>query len=236
VAQTRRGGSALLRLLPESSILNSILTSKWTKVALFLLCLAPVGVLAWRALHGDLTANPIEFITHATGDWTLRFLIITLAVTPLRKILRLPQLIRFRRMLGLFAFFYGFLHFSIWIGVDKFFDWHDMMKDVAKRPFITVGFAGFVLMIPLAITSTAGWIRRLGGRRWQWLHRAIYLSAIAGVIHYYWQVKSDVRKPLQYAFLVGILLAWRLGAWILGGRKGATPGLHHDEPVTAESA
>jgi sulfoxide reductase heme-binding subunit YedZ len=216
--------------------LNSILTSKWTKVAVFLLCLAPVDVLVWRSLHGGLTANPIEFITHATGDWTLRFLIITLAVTPLRKILRLPQLIRFRRMLGLFAFFYGFLHFSIWIGVDKFFDWHDMMKDVAKRPFITVGFAGFVLMIPLAITSTAGWIRRLGGRRWQWLHRAIYLSAIAGVIHYYWQVKSDVRKPLQYAFLVGILLAWRLGAWILGRRKGATPGLHHDEPVTAESA
>ncbi len=216
--------------------MNSILTSKWTKVALFLFCLAPLGVLAWRALHGGLTANPIEFVTHATGDWTLRFLIITLAVTPLRKILRLPQLIRFRRMLGLFAFFYGFLHFSIWLGVDKFFDWPEMMKDVAKRPFITVGFAGFVLMIPLAITSTAGWIRRLGGRRWQWLHRAIYLSAIAGVIHYYWQVKSDVRKPLQYAFLVGILLAWRLGAWILGRRKGAAPGLHHDEPATAESA
>jgi methionine sulfoxide reductase heme-binding subunit len=215
--------------------LNSILTSKWTKVAVFLLCLVPVGVLAWRALHGNLTANPIEFITHATGDWTLRFLIITLAVTPLRKILRLPQLIRFRRMLGLFAFFYGFLHFSIWIGVDKFFDWHDMMKDVAKRPFITVGFAGFVLMIPLAITSTAGWIRRLGGRRWQWLHRAIYLSAIAGVIHYYWQVKSDVRKPLQYAFLVGILLAWRLGAWIFD-RKKHSGGIHSEEPVTAESA
>jgi len=226
----------LLRLLPESAILNSILTSKWTKVALFLLCLAPVGVLVWRALRGGLTANPIEFVTHATGDWTLRFLIITLAVTPLRKIMRLPQLIRFRRMLGLFAFFYGFLHFSIWIGVDKFFDWPEMMKDVAKRPFITAGFAGFVLMIPLAITSTAGWIRRLGGRRWQWLHRAIYLSAIAGVIHYYWQVKSDVRKPLQYAFLVGILLAWRLGAWILGRRKGAASGLHHDEPATAESA
>jgi methionine sulfoxide reductase heme-binding subunit len=235
VAQTRRGGSALLRLLPESSILNSILISKWTKVVVFLLCLAPVGVLAWRALHGDLTANPIEFITHVTGDWTLRFLIITLAVTPLRKILRLPQLIRFRRMLGLFAFFYGFLHFSIWIGVDKFFDWHDMMKDVAKRPFITVGFAGFVLMIPLAITSTAGWIRRLGGRRWQWLHRAIYLSAVAGVIHYYWQVKSDVRKPLQYAFLVGILLAWRLGAWIFD-RKKHSGGIHSDEPATAESA
>ncbi len=215
--------------------MNSILTSKWTKVAVFLLCLAPVDVLAWRALHGNLTANPIEFITHATGDWTLRFLIITLAVTPLRRILRLPQLIRFRRMLGLFAFFYGFLHFSIWIGVDKFFDWSDMMKDVAKRPFITVGFAGFVLMIPLAITSTAGWIRRLGGRRWQWLHRAIYLSAIAGVIHYYWQVKSDVRKPLQYAFLVGILLAWRLGAWIFD-RKKHSGGIHSEEPVTAESA
>ena len=173
--------------------MNSILTSKWTKVAVFLLCLAPLFVLVWRALHHDLSANPIEFITHFSGDWTMRFLIITLAVTPLRKILRLPQLIRFRRMLGLFAFFYACLHFSTWIGLDKFFDFAEMWKDVQKRRFITVGFLGFVLMIPLAITSTAGWIRRLGGRRWQLLHRAIYFSAIAGVIHYYWLVKSASR-------------------------------------------
>ena len=152
---------------------NSILTSKWTKVVVFLVCLIPLGQLLWRAFHNglagfpdnmDFGANPIEFITHATGDWTLRFLVITLAITPLRKILRQPQLIRFRRMLGLFAFFYGCLHFGTWIGLDKFFAWSEMWKDVQKRRFITVGFAAFVLMIPLAVTSTAGMIRRLGGK------------------------------------------------------------------------
>ncbi len=217
--------------------MNSILTSKQTKVVVFLLCLVPLATLVWRGLHNSLTANPIEFITHTTGDWTLRFLIITLAITPLRKTLGWPQLIRFRRMLGLFAFFYGFLHFATWIGVDKFFDWTEMWKDVQKRRFITVGFTGFVLMIPLAITSTAGWIRRLGGKRWQLLHRAIHLSAVAGVIHYYWLVKSDVRKPLQYAWMVGILLVWRLGAWLYGrGQRRASAGVPREEPTTTESA
>jgi sulfoxide reductase heme-binding subunit YedZ len=217
--------------------LNSILTSRWTKVAVFLLCLVPLGMLVLRAVQRDLTANPIEFITHTTGDWTLRFLVITLAITPLRKSLRLPQLIRFRRMLGLFAFFYACLHFSTWIGLDKFFDWTEMWKDVQKRRFITVGFAGFVLMIPLAITSTAGWIRRLGGKRWQMLHRAVYLSAMAGVIHYYWLVKSDVRKPLQYPVMVGALLAWRLGSWMYGrGRHTPAGTAPHGEIPTAESA
>jgi sulfoxide reductase heme-binding subunit YedZ len=217
--------------------LNSILTSKWTKVVVFLLCLLPLGMLVMRAVQGNLTANPIEFITHTTGDWTLRFLIITLAITPLRKTFRLPQLIRFRRMLGLFAFFYACLHFSTWIGLDKFFDWTEMWKDVQKRRFITVGFTGFVLMIPLAVTSTAGWIRRLGGKRWQVLHRAIYLSAIAGVIHYYWLVKSDVRKPLQYAAMVGVLMVWRLGWWIYGrGQREAAGSSPHGEITTAESA
>lgn len=217
--------------------MNSILTSKWTKVVVFALCLIPLGMLVLRAVHGNLTANPIEFITHTTGDWTLRFLVITLAITPLRKILRLPQLIRFRRMLGLFAFFYVCLHFSTWIGLDKFFDWTEMWKDVQKRRFITVGFTGFALLIPLAVTSTAGWIRRLGGKRWQMLHRAIYLSAIAGVIHYYWLVKSDVRKPLQYAAMVAVLLAWRLGTWIYGrGQRTAAGSAPHVEITTAESA
>ena len=216
--------------------MNSILTSKWTKVVVFSLCLVPLGMLVLRAVQGNLTANPIEFITHTTGDWTLRFLVITLAITPLRKILRLPQLIRFRRMLGLFAFFYACLHFSTWIGLDKFFDWREMWKDVQKRRFITVGFTGFVLMIPLAITSTAGWIRRLGGKRWQMLHRAIYFSAIAGVIHYYWLVKSDVRKPLQYAAMVGVLLAWRLGSWIYDRGQRVAAGAPHAEITTAESA
>ena len=226
--------------------MNSILTSKWTKVVVFLVCLIPFDRLLWRAFHNglagfpnnmDFGANPIEFITHATGDWTIRFLVITLAITPLRKILRLPQLIRFRRMLGLFAFFYACLHFSTWIGLDKFFDWSEMWKDVLKRRFITVGFTAFVLMIPLAITSTAGMIRRLGGKRWQLLHRAIYVSAILGVIHYYWLVKSDVRKPLLYAVLVLILLAWRLGTWIYGrGKSAAADSASHAEPFTTEGA
>src|SRR3984957_12642429 len=133
------------------------------KAPVFLLCLIPVFLLGWRALHGGLGANPIEFVTHFTGDWTLRLLIITLAITPLRKLLGLPDLIRFRRMLGLFAFFYGVLHFITYIWLDKFFDLSEIWKDVVKRRFITVGFLAFVLMIPLAITSTTGWIRRLGG-------------------------------------------------------------------------
>ncbi len=202
--------------------MRAILTSKWTKVALFLICLIPFGILVWRSLKGELGANPVEFLQHATGDWTLRFLIFTLCITPFRKLLKLPDLIRFRRMLGLFGFFYVCLHFLTYLGPDQSFDLAAMWKDVAKRPFITVGFLGFVLLIPLAITSTAGWIRRLGGKRWQMLHRAIYVSAVAGVIHYYWLVKSDVRKPLSYGALVGILLLWRVGDWLVKRGKQAS--------------
>ena len=192
--------------------MHALLNSKWSKPAVFLSCLLPLAALGWRALHGELTANPIEFITHATGDWTLRFLIITLCVTPFRKILRLPELIRFRRMLGLFAFFYACLHFTTYIWLDKFFDLSEMWKDIAKRKYITVGFTAFLLLIPLAITSTAGWIRRLGGKRWQRLHRLIYVSAGLGVIHYYWLVKSAVIRPLTYGAIVAVLLLWRLFA------------------------
>ncbi len=181
-----------------------------TKVALFLMCLVPFGLLLWRGTHDGLGANPIEFITHATGDWTLRFLVITLAVTPVRKVLGWPQLVRFRRMLGLFAFFYGCLHFLTYVWLDKFFDVSAMLKDVAKRPFITAGFTAFVLLIPLALTSTAGWIRRLGGRRWQALHRLIYISGVAAAVHYYWLVKSDIRLPFFYASMVAMLLVWRV--------------------------
>ncbi|HEV7218553.1 MAG TPA: protein-methionine-sulfoxide reductase heme-binding subunit MsrQ [Terriglobales bacterium] len=217
--------------------MNSILTSKWTKVVVFALCLVPLAVLVWKGFQNELGANPVQFVEHWTGDWTIRFLIITLCVTPFRKLLHAPQLIRFRRMLGLFAFFYACLHFSTWIGIDRFFNLSDMWADVVKRRFITVGFAGFVLLIPLAITSTKGWIRRLGGKRWQLLHRAIYLSAIAGVIHYYWLVKSDERKPLQYAAIVALLLAWRVGAWLYKRRqKSATDNRAPKEPVTAETA
>ncbi len=179
------------------------------KPAVFALCLIPAGLLLWRGFHDGLGANPIEFITHATGDWTLRFLAITLAITPLRRLPHLSQLIRFRRMFGLFAFFYGCLHFATYIWLDKFFDVSEMLKDVRKRPFITAGFTAFVLLIPLALTSTKGWIRRLGSKRWQRLHRLVYISAAAGVVHYYWLVKSDVRLPVLYGAIVGSLLAWR---------------------------
>jgi len=198
-----------------------LLTSKWTKAGLFLLCLVPLGRLVWRALNNGLGANPVEFIQLATGDWTLRFLVFTLCITPFRKLLNLPDLIRFRRMLGLFAFFYVSLHFLTYLGPDQSFDVAGMWKDVAKRPFITVGFLGFLLLLPLALTSTAGWIRRLGGKRWQMLHRAIYVAAVAGVIHYYWKVKSDVRMPLFYGVLVAILLLWRLVDWYLKRRGPA---------------
>jgi sulfoxide reductase heme-binding subunit YedZ len=209
-------------------LVRKILASKWAKVFVFLLSSIPLLLLVWRGFRGDLTANPVEFLQHQTGDWTLRFLIFTLCVTPFRKILKLPELIRFRRMLGLFAFFYVCLHFLTYLGPDQSFHLAGMLKDVAKRPFVTVGFAAFVLLIPLAITSTAGWIRRLGGKRWVALHRSIYICAILGVIHYYWLVKSDVRKPLFYGLLVGILLAWRLATWF-GNRKA--PAVAHPAPV-----
>ena len=188
---------------------------RYFKPVVFLACLVPLASLGWRAYSGTLGANPIEFITHSTGDWTMRFLLITLSVTPLRKLLRQPWLIRFRRMFGLFAFFYGCLHLTTYVWFDKFFDVHAMLADIYKRRFITAGLAAFLLMVPLAFTSTAGWIRRLGGKRWQTLHRLIYFSAIAGVIHYIWLVKADLRKPLQYAFILGLLLAYRIGAWLL---------------------
>ena len=190
--------------------MRALLNSKWSKPVVFLLCLTPLALLIWRWHAQNLTANPIEFITHATGDWTLRFLIITLCITPLRKLLGLPELIRFRRLLGLFAFFYACLHFTTYIWLDKFFDLSEMWKDIAKRKFITVGFAAFLLLIPLALTSTAAAIRWLGGKRWQLLHRLIYFSAAFGVIHYYWLVKSAVLKPLAYGAIVAALLLWRL--------------------------
>jgi sulfoxide reductase heme-binding subunit YedZ len=166
--------------------------------------------------------DPLQFIQHGTGDWTLRFLVITLTITPLRQLLHLPELIRFRRMLGLFAFFYACMHFTTYLVFDKIFDLHEIWKDVYKRPFITMGFLAFTLLIPLAITSTAGWIRRLGGRRWRILHRAIYISAVCAVIHYYWLVKSAVIRPLTYAALVAALLLWRLADWFVKRQRSVS--------------
>jgi sulfoxide reductase heme-binding subunit YedZ len=186
--------------------------------------------LGWKAYQHGLGANPIEVITHSTGDWTLRFLLITLSVTPLRRLIEQAWLIRFRRMFGLFAFFYASLHFLTYLWLDKFFDMHDILADVVKRKFITVGFTGFVLLIPLAITSTAGWIRRLGGKRWQTLHRLIYVSAIAGVIHYLWLVKADRTRPLEYCFCLFLLLGYRLAVW-LGPRSGQSSGFMNTKPA-----
>lgn len=198
---------------------------------MFLLCLGPLLTLTWKALHDipatssipiiargadrwSLGANPIEVITRSTGKWTLVFLLLTLSVTPARKLLSQPWVIRFRRMLGLFAFFYVSLHFLTYIWLDKFFDVHEMLVDIQKRKFITVGFTAFVLMVPLAITSTSGWIRRLGGKRWHRLHQLIYVSAVCGVIHFLWLVKADLRRPIYYGTVLAVLLLYRLGLWI----------------------
>jgi methionine sulfoxide reductase heme-binding subunit len=225
--------------------LNRILTSKWTKVVVFVLCLGPLADLVWRgfnAYHGlpyDLSANPVKFIEHFTGDWTLNFLVITLAITPLRKILHMPLLIRFRRMFGLFAFSYVSLHFSTWIVLDHWqqWQWNAIWADLLKRPFIVIGFSGFVLLIPLAITSTAGWIRRLGGRKWRLLHRAVYATACLGVIHYYWLVKSDKRAPLAYGAGFAVLFLWRIGDWLLERRRrAAAESIRGKSSATAESA
>jgi methionine sulfoxide reductase heme-binding subunit len=197
------------------------------KIMVFLGCLVPLGRLGWKAYRGMLGANPIEVITHSTGDWTIILLLVTLSITPLRRFTGQLWLIRLRRMIGLFAFFYGCLHFTTYIWLDKFFDWHEMLVDIGKRRFITVGFLGFVLLIPLAVTSTAGWIRRLGGRRWQRLHQLIYVTAVAGVIHYIWLVKADLRKPLQYAAILAVLLGYRVAVWAQGriaGKNGAAAG------------
>jgi methionine sulfoxide reductase heme-binding subunit len=202
--------------------MSSFLSGKWLKPTVFMLCLLPAGRLLWLAFNGALGANPIEFVTHETGDWTLIFLVLTLSITPARKLLAQPQLIRFRRMLGLFAFFYGCLHFATYLGLDKFFDMREILQDVSRRRFITVGFTGLVLMVPLAITSTAGWIRRLGGKRWQMLHRLVYATAICGVIHYYWLVKSDIRRPVNYGIAVSLLLGYRLFIK-LKGMHGVSP-------------
>lgn len=197
---------------------------RYLKPAIFLACLAPLAWLVWRGLHSDLGANPIEAITHFTGDCTLRFLLITLSVTPLRKLTRQYWLINFRRMFGLFAFFYGTLHLMTYVWLDKFFDVHEMIHDIAKRRFITAGMTAFALMIPLALTSTKWSIRKLGGKRWQALHRLIYLSAAIGVIHYTWLVKADLKKPLEYAAVLGVLMLYRLAAWISSRSKAVAGG------------
>jgi sulfoxide reductase heme-binding subunit YedZ len=195
------------------------------KPLIFAASLGPLAYLSLGAVRGSLGANPIETITRSTGTWTLRFMLLALAVTPLRRLSGWNEIVRVRRMLGLFAFFYGSLHLVTYVWLDQFFDWTAMAKDVAKRPFITAGFSAYVLLVPLALTSTAGMIRLLGGRAWRRLHRLAYAAAALGVVHYWWLVKADIRPPRNYAVVLGALLLVRLYVSLSGGafrpRRGA---------------
>lgn len=205
------------------------------KPLVFALCLAPLARLAWRAIDGDLGANPIEAVTRALGGWALTFLLASLAVTPLRRLSGVNSLIRLRRMLGLFAFFYAALHMSSYVGLDRFFDWRDIAADVVKRPYITIGVTAFVLLVPLAVTSTDGMVRRLGGKRWQRLHRLVYAIAALGVVHYLLLVKADVRKPLVYGGVLAVLLGYRVVKHAT--RRAAAAGRPRGrEPVAAFAA
>ncbi|MBZ2205867.1 sulfite oxidase heme-binding subunit YedZ [Massilia soli] len=181
------------------------------KAAIFLLALVPLARMVWLTVSGQLV-EPLEFITRGTGDWVLYFLCITLAVTPLRRLTKMNWLIKLRRMLGLFAFFYAFLHFMTFFWFDHFFDVETMFRDVAKRPFILVGFIAFVLLIPLAVTSTNAMIKRLGGKRWMWLHRLIYLIAPLGILHFWWMRagKSNFTEPFIFGVIVAVLLGARV--------------------------
>lgn len=185
------------------------LVRRVAKPVVFVACLTPAALLLYNALWGDLGVNPLETLTNETGIWTLRLLVASIAITPIRWLTKWNPIITFRRMIGLFAFFYGTIHFFIYFLFDRSLQFDGLWEDVALRPYITVGFTAFVLMIPLAITSTTGWIRRLGGHRWNVLHRLAYVSAVCGVLHYWWKVKLDVTNPAIYAAIVGVLLGWR---------------------------
>lgn len=180
------------------------------KATLFLVSLIPFARLIWHAYSNQLGANPIEFITRSLGTWTLVFLMITLSITPFRNLSGWSWLLKLRRMFGLFAFFYVFLHFITYIWLDQFFDLNAMYKDVIKRPFITIGFAAFIMLIPLAATSTNAMIKRLGAKRWQLLHKLVYVIAIFAVLHYWWLVKKDITQPAIYAGVLTVLLGYRV--------------------------
>jgi sulfoxide reductase heme-binding subunit YedZ len=184
--------------------------TRYVRPVLFVLCLLPAVVLISSIAAGDLGANPLEAIRDSTGIWTLRFLLMTLTITPLRRLTKWHSVIKIRRMLGLFAFFYAMLHFVSYVWLDQFFDFSEMARDLTKRPFIMAGYAGFVVLVPLAVTSTPKWIVRLGGERWQLLHRLIYVSAAAGVLHYIWRLKLDVSRPVIYGVVLGILMMLRM--------------------------
>ncbi len=196
----------------------------WLKPLTFALCLLPAAWLAGSAYGDGLGANPIEAITHFTGNWALRFLLLSLAVTPLRRVTGWNEVVRYRRMLGLFAFFYAALHLATYLVLDHFFDWRAALADVRERPYITAGATALLCLLPLAVTSTRAWIRRLG-RRWTTLHRLVYVAAAAAVVHYWWLVKADVRAPLWYAAILALLLLAR-AAYAIAARRGS------GEPLT----
>lgn len=179
------------------------------KPLVFCLCLAPAAVLVYNGVMGRLGANPIEAITRFTGDWTLYFLLMTLAVTPLRRLTGYTPVMRYRRMLGLYAFFYATLHFLTYLVLDQFFDWGAIAKDIMKRPYITVGFTAFVLLIPLAVTSSTRMIQRLG-RKWRKLHRLVYVIGCLGILHYLWLVKLDIRDPVLFGMVFIAFMLLRL--------------------------
>lgn len=195
-------------------------TFAWVRAGLFAAALLPLARLVYLGFAQDLGANPVEFVIRSLGTWTLVALCATLSITPLRWVTGWAWLLRLRRMLGLFAFFYAVLHFGAYLWLDHWFDFAAIWKDVLKRPYITVGFAALLLLLPLAVTSTHGWVRRLGGRNWQRLHRLVYLIAVLAILHFWWQraAKNDLEEPLWYAGAVGLLLGARLLRWARGGR------------------
>jgi methionine sulfoxide reductase heme-binding subunit len=207
----------LAKVLLEEAAMMDAWKLPVLKVGVCGACLMPLAVLVEQALTHNLGANPIDEVTDQTGIWTLRLLLITLAVTPARRLTGWNRLIQLRRMLGLFAFFYGSLHFLTYLWLDQFFVIEDIIADVKDRPFITVGFASFTLLIPLAVTSTTAMIKRLGGKWWQRLHRLVYVIAIGGVVHYLWLVKADTQQPLLYGGILGVLLVYRF--WDRYGRR-----------------
>jgi sulfoxide reductase heme-binding subunit YedZ len=193
---------------------------RWAKPLVFLLALLPLALLAWRLLNDDLGGDPIEALEQETGTWALRFVAITLALTPLRRLLGWNALARYRRMLGLFAFAYATVHLAIYAGLDMEFSAADLVEDVVEHPYVTIGFATWLLLVPLAITSTTGWTRRLGGHRWNRLHQLTYLVAVTGTIHYLWAVKKDTLRPFTYALVFALLLGWRV--WARSRRRPTT--------------
>lgn len=178
------------------------------KVFVFIISLIPFLHLVYGVFTNSLGANPISYTLHSAGFWTLTFVTLTLSITPIRRLFKWNKIIKIRRMLGLFAFFYAFLHFSIYLGIDQFFNWPAIAKDILKRPYITVGFSAFLMLIPLAVTSTTKMQRRLG-KRWQKLHRLIYVVAVFGVIHFWWLVKKDITQPLIFAVILAVLFILR---------------------------